>query len=112
MRFMACIYVEHIFLSRIKRTRIENKFAGLESLLHASRRANSEQIFKGSSADFAGAVHSRIHRKKSRNCGREIAEGSGRAELSGPGQWHHGDAFRPVRATLFFFHFFFERASC
>src|SRR4029077_8459591 len=72
IRFMACIYVEHIFLSRIKRTRTENKFAGLESLLHASRHVNSQQIFERSSTDFAGILSSRIQRKKSRNCERKI----------------------------------------
>jgi hypothetical protein len=37
MRFMSCIYVEHIFVSSIKRKRTENKSARLDSLLHASR---------------------------------------------------------------------------
>jgi hypothetical protein len=38
IRFMACIYVEHIFLSSAKRIRAENKFAELESALLANRR--------------------------------------------------------------------------
>jgi hypothetical protein len=38
IRFMACIYVGHIFMSRTKRACKENKFAELESELLANRR--------------------------------------------------------------------------
>jgi hypothetical protein len=39
MRFMVRIYVGHIFLSRTKRTRAENKFAELERILLARIRS-------------------------------------------------------------------------
>lgn len=38
IRFMARIYVGHIFLSREKRIRTENKLVTLESVLLANRR--------------------------------------------------------------------------
>jgi len=38
MRFMSCIYVEHILLSRTKHTRAENKSLELESSVLANRR--------------------------------------------------------------------------
>jgi hypothetical protein len=37
IRFMARIYVEHIFLSSIKCTRTENNFADLEYVLQVAR---------------------------------------------------------------------------
>ncbi len=81
MRFILCIYVGHTFLSRTKRTRIENKFAGLESTLHANRRVKARQIFQRSSAHFTGSVRSRRNRKDLRNC--RASRGMKGAELSG-----------------------------
>ena len=63
IRFMACIYVEHISLSSIKRTHAENKSAELVGPLLANRRVNPQQNFSRSSAHFAGIVRGRIHRK-------------------------------------------------
>jgi hypothetical protein len=107
MRFMPCIYVEHIFLSSVKCTRAENNSADLESVLLASRRVNAQHTFQRSSAHFTGIVRSRFHRKESRHCARKVAERSGTAELSGPDQQHNEGAFQPARATLFFL-----RARC
>jgi hypothetical protein len=69
MRFIACIYVEHIFLSRTKRTHAENKSEELVSAL----LVNPQQNFSRLSGHFAGIARSRVHRKESRKCAREIA---------------------------------------
>lgn len=47
MRFMLCIYVEHIFLSSIKCMHTENNSADLESVLQVTR-----QIARESAAQF------------------------------------------------------------
>ncbi len=102
-RFMPCIYVRHIILSSTKRTRIENKSVGLESLLHASRRANPQQTFRRSSAEFAEIVAAVVIAKN-----REIVRGKlrsvrGRVVRSR----EQGITWTPLgtHAPFLFFHF-------
>src|SRR5260370_11317213 len=97
-----------------KHTLTENKSAGLESPWHASRRRNSLQIFQRSSADFAGIVRSRIHRKRvEKLC--KANRGANREGPSCPAQVM-GTTGTPLgqRESLYFFCFSlfsFERTS-
>ena len=86
-RFMPCIYVEHISLSRGKRTHSENKFAEVECVLLATRKIVREftmhfhRIFSGVSAHRFAVSDRAAHRDHYDPRGRQGTPGGQRESV-------------------------------